>query len=92
MEATPSENYLLEVIKLLLKDLHLLQVRAHLFISEGALLLIDPLLELVGLSEQHELLAALLQHVLTFLPQLQQSAIPCKRGQQEELQDRTSRR
>lgn len=68
--------YLLEVIKLLLQDLHLLQVRANLFISEGALLLIDPLLELIGLTEQHELLAALLQHVLAFLSQLQQGAIP----------------
>lgn len=51
---------LLEVVKFLLQDLDLLQVRADLFISEGALLLIDPLLELIGLAEQHELLAALL--------------------------------
>lgn len=71
-----SGRYLLEVVKLLLQDLDLLQVRANLFISEGALLLVDPLLELVGLTEQHELLAALLKHVLAFLSQLQQSAIP----------------
>ena len=69
-------HYLLEVVKFLLQDLNLLQVRANLFISEGALLLIDPLLELIGLAEQHELLAALLQHILALLPQLQQCTVP----------------
>lgn len=76
--AKVSRHYLLEVVKLLLQDLHLLQVRAHLLVGEGALLLVDPLLQLVGLAEQHELLAALLQHVLAFLSQLQQSTIPSK--------------
>lgn len=51
--------YLLEVIKLLLQHLHLLQVGAHLLIGEGSLLLVNPLLQFVGLAEQHELLAAL---------------------------------
>lgn len=57
-----AENtaHLLEVIELLLQDLDLLQVGAHLLVGEGTLLLIDPLLQLVGLAEQHELLAALL--------------------------------
>lgn len=52
--------HLLEVIKLLLQDLHLLQIRSDLFVGEGALLFMDPLLQLVGFTEQHELLAALL--------------------------------
>lgn len=69
---------LLEVVELLLQDLDLLQVGAHLLVGEGALLLVDPLLQLVGLAEQHELLAALLQHVLTFLSELQQGAVPEK--------------
>ena len=70
------KKYLLEVVKLLLQHLHLLQVGAHLLVGERALLLVDPLLQLVGLAEQHELLAALLQHVLALVPQLQQSAVP----------------
>lgn len=78
----------MEVIKLLLQDLHLLQVRADLFVGEGALLFMDPLLQLVGLAEQHELLAALLEHVLAFLSLLLQIGIPAtaaKTGVNEEL-------
>lgn len=73
-----SGDHLLEVVKLLLQDLDLLQVWAHLLIGKGALLLIDPLLELISFTEQHEFLAALFQHVLTFLSQFQQSTIPRK--------------
>ena len=80
----PEEKYLLEVVKLLLQHLHLLQVGAHLLVGEGALLLVDPLLQLVGLAEQHELLAALLQHVLALVSQLQQSAVPVRRRRTQE--------
>lgn len=71
-----SQGYLLEVVKLLLQDLHLLQVGAHLLVGQSSFLLVDPLLQLIGLPEQHELLAALLQHVFAFLSQFQQSAVP----------------
>lgn len=71
-----SLPYLLKVIELLLQHFDLLQVSAHLLAGQSCLLLVDPLLQLVRLTEQHEPLTALLQHALALLAQLQQRVIP----------------
>lgn len=68
-------SHLLEVIELLLQHLNLLQVGTDLLACQRCLLLMDPLLQLIGLTEQHELLAALLQHALALLTQFQQRVV-----------------
>lgn len=78
-----GKTYLLEVIKLLLQYFHLLQVRANLLISKRRLFLIDPLLQFVRLTEKHELLAALLQHVFPLLSQVLQCTIPDREGERD---------
>lgn len=70
-----SFSYLLEVIKLLLQHLNLLQVCANLFTRKSGFFLIDPLLQLVRFPKQHELLTTLLQHSFPLLTQFQQRLI-----------------
>lgn len=69
-------TYLLKIIKFLLQNLHLLQISTHFLTGERCFLLIDPLLELVGFTEKHELLAAFFQHAFTFFSQFQERVIP----------------
>lgn len=69
-------TYLLKIIKFLLQNLHLLQISTHFLTGECCFLLIDPLLELIGFTEKHELLAAFFQHAFTFFSQFQERVIP----------------
>lgn len=69
-------TYLLKIIKFLLQNLHLLQISTHFLTGERCFLLIDPLLELIGFTEKHELLAAFFQHAFTFFSQFQERVIP----------------
>lgn len=44
----------------------------------------DPLLELIGFTKQHELLATLLQHVLALISELLQGGVSSQRDRRED--------